>query len=85
MEVELSNSDNNKDGAPPTKKAKQGAGEEKENADAEAESAEKKPATTHILTPADLAKLTELRAEASINAALPGLKSRHAGQNNSFS
>jgi protein SDA1 len=37
-------------------------------------------ATTHILTPADLAKLAELRAEANVTNHLPHSKSRHQQQ-----
>lgn len=82
-EIEISDSDDDDEDGRPAKKTKQDDGEEKENT-AGARPAEKKPtsklATTRILTPADLAKLAELRAEASITAALPG--ARRAGQNN---
>ena len=70
-EIEFSDSDDDKE-APSAKKRKQNEGEEKENnqdvmAD---EKTDKKPslATTRILTPADLAKLAELRAAASGNS-----------------
>ncbi|KAJ5704186.1 hypothetical protein N7493_011324 [Penicillium malachiteum] len=82
-EIEISDSeDEGKDR--PSKKAKQ---EEKAKAEAEAEEPKKadevsketafsKLATTRILTPADLAKLAELRAQASVDAALSGSKRR---------
>ncbi|OQD78537.1 hypothetical protein PENDEC_c001G01849 [Penicillium decumbens] len=53
----------------PSKKAKQDT-EPKENGDSE-ESKISKLATTRILTPADLAKLAELRAQAAVDSALP--------------
>ncbi|KAJ5259282.1 hypothetical protein N7478_012263 [Penicillium angulare] len=65
----------------PSKKAKQ---EEDEKAKANGEEAKTKEsafsklATTRILTPADLAKLAELRAEASVDAAVNGNKRRPA-------
>lgn len=80
VEIDLSDSEDegkNKDKAPPNKKAKQDE-DTKKDAAADAESAFSKLATTKILTPADLAKLAELRAEAAVGAALPGSKSRHA-------
>lgn len=74
-EIELSDSDDDDD-KPPTKKAKQ---EGEEDADEkEKEQKISKLATTRILTPADLAKLAELRAQASVNALLPGAKSKRA-------
>lgn len=78
-EIEMSDSDDEKD-THPAKKAKQSNGDEKENNEADATN---KPnlATTRILTPADLAKLSELRAEAAVNAHLPPSK-RRAAQNN---
>ena len=83
-EIELSDSEDEKENPDrATKKAKHDGEEGKENT--ETDSVEKKPkgnlATTRILTPADLAKLSELRLQASINNTLPGPKSRRAGQN----
>ncbi|OJJ63895.1 hypothetical protein ASPSYDRAFT_38561 [Aspergillus sydowii CBS 593.65] len=78
-EIDLSDSDD-EGGSRPAKKAKQT--DEKENG-AEPETAGSKPdptkpslATTRILTPADLAKLQELRQEAAVNALVPGPKRR---------
>ncbi|KAL4895675.1 SDA1-domain-containing protein [Aspergillus ambiguus] len=79
VEIDLSDSDDEKDG-PPSKKAKQ---EEDKEEPAKSEQ-QKDPltlATTRILTPADLAKLQELRNEAAINSLVSGPKSRR-GQNN---
>ncbi|OJJ45584.1 hypothetical protein ASPZODRAFT_133426 [Penicilliopsis zonata CBS 506.65] len=87
-EIELSDSED-EGGKPPAKKAKQGDSDEKQQQGDEEEDAqaqEKKLstlATTRILTPADLAKLAELRAEASVNALLPGSKTRRTAQSNS--
>lgn len=87
--------DKAKNSGPPNKKAKQVDGEEQnadnpeskdnknEDNDNDNEDAEKqfmKLATTRILTPADLAKLAELRTEAAINDHLP-TKARRAAQN----
>ena len=72
-EIEMSDSDDEKEkDEHPAKKAKQDNGEEKENDANSTEAKEKKPslATTRILTPADLAKLAELRAQASSNPTL---------------
>lgn len=76
-DIEVSDSDDDKE-APPAKKAKGDEGENKQN---DAEKTENKPnlATTRILTPADLAKLAELRAQASANPELPVPK-RAAGK-----
>ncbi|KAL4917799.1 SDA1-domain-containing protein [Aspergillus aurantiobrunneus] len=78
-EIDLSDSDD-EDGSRPAKKAKQT--DDKENG-AESQTAETKPdpkkpslATTRILTPADLAKLQELRQEAAVNALVAGPKRR---------
>jgi protein SDA1 len=77
-DVEIDLSDSEDEGkAPPNKKNKQDE-ETKKDAAADALSEFSKLATTKILTPADLAKLAELRAEAAVGAALPGSKSRHA-------
>ncbi|KAJ5188185.1 hypothetical protein N7491_004509 [Penicillium cf. griseofulvum] len=80
-DVDIVLSDSEDEGKPASKKAKQEE-EVKKDTEKEAE-AEKvidfmKLATTRILTPADLAKLTELRAEAAANATLPGNKGRVA-------
>lgn len=93
-EIELSDSDSDEDGDRPAKKAKQDASanvsENKENnnpenqpqpAEQEQENAGIKLATTRILTPADLAKLHQLRAQASIEGAMPGPKNRRGQQN----
>ena len=76
VEIEISDSDDDK---PIVKRAKLGTPakhteEDKENELDPAVELEKRTstlATTRILTPADLAKLQELRLEASINKALP--------------
>jgi protein SDA1 len=80
-EIDISDSeDEGKDR--PSKKAKQDAEkveekvEETKEDDAPRQSAFSKLATTRILTPADLAKLAELRAEASMEAAVSGNKRR---------
>ncbi|KAJ0425712.1 SDA1-domain-containing protein [Aspergillus carlsbadensis] len=67
-EIDLSDSED-EDGNRPSKKAKQTDEDKPEN---------KLPsiATTRILTPADLAKLQELRQEAAVNALVPGAKRR---------
>jgi protein SDA1 len=72
-EIEISDSEDEK---PAAKKAKLDTAtktetvEEKENADKVLEQKISKLATTKILTPADLAKLQELRLEASVNKAM---------------
>jgi protein SDA1 len=77
-EIEISDSEDDK---PSAKKAKLDStatktenpasnGEEKENADQVLENKISKLATTRILTPADLAKLQELRLEASVTKAM---------------
>jgi len=77
-EIEISDSEDEK---PAAKKAKLDKAvkpdteEEKENADKALEQKISKLATTKILTPADLAKLQELRLEASVNKAM-GKKSQ---------
>lgn len=70
-EIELSDSDD--DESPPAKKAKQGDEEEGKAKSETAKPETKKTnlATTRILTPADLAKLAELRSEAAVNSLLP--------------
>lgn len=78
VEIDLSDSEDEGKG-PPSKKNKQDEDTKKSDA-ADQESAFSKLATTKILTPADLAKLAELRAEAAVGAALPGSKSRQATQ-----
>ena len=94
-EIEISDIE---DDEPPAKKMKQGrdnSGDDREIKKNPAEEplegiAERtslsKFVTTRILTPADLAKLAELRSQASVSALLPGSKSgraRQAGQSSS--
>ncbi|KNG88589.1 SDA1 domain protein [Aspergillus nomiae NRRL 13137] len=86
-EIDLSDSDDEKD-ARPSKKAKQDANnEENVNSETAQDKTEaQKPnianiATTRILTPADLAKLQELRTQAAVDALIPGAKGRR-GQTN---
>ena len=76
VDIEISDSDDDK----PTRKRPKinsmttSQDDDKENATAAATELEKRTstlATTRILTPADLAKLQELRLEASVNRALP--------------
>lgn len=88
-EIEISDSEDDK---PATKKVKLESkvrvesedgkenDDEKENADADKELEQKisKLATTKILTPADLAKLQELRLAASVNKAMGGNKTQSA-------
>ena len=84
-EIEISDSD---DDRPATKRAKldSTAGavdEDKENKTYRAVELETKTstlATTHILTPADLAKLQELRLAASVNKHLPASQRKRAAQ-----
>lgn len=63
----------------PSKKAKQDE-DAKENGAGNQETKISTLATTKILTPADLAKLAELRAQASVDSMMPGSKSRNANQ-----
>ncbi|KAL3447080.1 SDA1-domain-containing protein [Aspergillus insuetus] len=72
-EIDLSDSED-EDGNRPSKKAKQ-ANEDKAT-DSKPENKLPSIATTRILTPADLAKLQELRQEAAVNALVPGGKRR---------
>ncbi|KAL4809190.1 SDA1-domain-containing protein [Aspergillus unguis] len=76
-DAEIDFSDSDDEGSRPSKKAKQ-ADEKEAGETAEAKTDPKKPsiATTRILTPADLAKLQELRQEAAVNALVPGPKRR---------
>lgn len=84
-EIYISDSD---DERPPAKKTKNGtaapeADDDKENADGKSAAAIDKIstlATTRILTPADLAKLQELRLSASVNQALPASQRKRAAQ-----
>lgn len=83
-EIELSDSEDEGKNRP-SKKARQDGEETKENGDKEnggdnPETAFSKLATTRILTPADLAKLAELRAQAAVDSAVSGPKSRRAAQ-----
>jgi protein SDA1 len=82
VEIEMSDSD---DEQPPAKKAKQETVENAENAERPIEEdaatevkATNKLATTRILTPADLAKLAELRSQAAVTSLLPASKSKRA-------
>lgn len=84
VEIEISDSD---DEERPAKKAKAALvpleNEDKENQVQKQEELEKKIstlATSRILTPADLAKLQELRLEASFNKALPASQRKRAAQ-----
>jgi len=77
-EIEISDSEDDRPAvkkvkidAPKTAKEKE---EEKENANKDKEIKVSKLATTKILTPADLAKLQELRLEASVSKAMGGNK-----------
>ncbi|KAJ5819126.1 hypothetical protein N7474_004717 [Penicillium riverlandense] len=81
VEIDLSDSDDDNDKARPSKKAKQDGDETEKKPDAEQEQQKLSTlATTRILTPADLAKLAELRAQASVDSLMPGAKSRRPGQ-----
>lgn len=82
-EINISDDEDNK---PPAKKAKldtvTGQSDDKENTfEEKVEDEEMKAstnlATTRIFTPADLAKLAELRTQASINSLLPSHKAHH--------
>ncbi|KAL3424673.1 SDA1 domain-containing protein [Phlyctema vagabunda] len=85
-EIEISDSEDDKPSAKKTKiepkaeatkdeaSAETSKAEEKEAADKALEQKISKLATTKILTPADLAKLQELRLEASLNKAMGGNK-----------
>lgn len=84
-EIDISDSDDDK---PATKKPKLDSAtakvdDDKENAEDQAATAALKLstlATTRILTPADLAKLQELRLSASINQQLPASQRKRAAQ-----
>ncbi len=84
-EIEISDSDDDK---PAVKRAKLDSAtskvnDDKENAEDQAATAALKLstlATTRILTPADLAKLQELRLSASINQQLPASQRKRAAQ-----
>lgn len=81
------NVSDSEDEAPVLKKQKKSADDESEEdeADAEERAAElermSKLATTTILTPADLAKLQELRSAAAVDRALSGKSQRKRGSN----
>ena len=84
VEIEISDSEDDKR---PAKKAKAASAQQetgdKENQVQKQQEVEKKIstlATSRILTPADLAKLQELRSEASINKALPASQRKRAAQ-----
>ncbi|KAL2833536.1 SDA1-domain-containing protein [Aspergillus pseudoustus] len=72
-EIDFSDSED-EDGNRPAKKAKQA--DQDKVAESQPENKLPSIATTRILTPADLAKLQELRQEAAVNALLPGTKRR---------
>lgn len=77
-EIELSDSENE---GPAAKKSKTNGQKPEGGADKEENEEEKKArisklATTRILTPADLAKLAELRTASNVNALLPNNKSK---------
>lgn len=78
-EIELSDSEDEKEKDPsrPSKKAKQDGTTD----DSKPESKFSTLATTRILTPADLAKLQELRTNAAVDALVPGNKSRKQNSN----
>jgi protein SDA1 len=85
-EIEISDSEDEKPAVkkpkldPKSKAKSEGGDEEKENEDAGKALEQKisKLATTKILTPADLAKLHELRLSASVNKAMGSSKSQSA-------
>ncbi|KAE8351289.1 SDA1-domain-containing protein [Aspergillus coremiiformis] len=83
-EIDLSDSDEEKDSRP-SKKAKPDDNNEEnakpETAQNNSETQKQNIATTRILTPADLAKLQELRTQAAVDALVPGAKGRR-GQTN---
>lgn len=84
-EIDISDSEDDKPSAKKTKLDSSAikAEEDKENADDKASSTVQNPstlATTRILTPADLAKLQELRLARSINQALPASQRKRAAQ-----
>ena len=84
-EIDISDSEDDKLSAKKTKLDSSSfkADEDKENADDKASSTVENPstlATTRILTPADLAKLQELRLANSINQALPASQRKRAAQ-----
>ena len=88
-EIEISDSEDEKPAAKKAKldpkakakaedKVEEGEGKENEDTDKALEQKISKLATTKILTPADLAKLQELRLSASLNKAMGGSKSQSA-------
>ncbi|KIX02493.1 uncharacterized protein Z518_08434 [Rhinocladiella mackenziei CBS 650.93] len=82
-EVDISDRESEcEDGKPTAKKVRFDAGEEW---DSEPQSTTQPPksdlATSQILTPADLAKLQELRTTASVSSLMKNHKSHHAAQN----
>ena len=84
-EIDISDSEDDKLSAKKTKLDSSSfkTDEDKENADDKASSTVENPstlATTRILTPADLAKLQELRLANSINQALPASQRKRAAQ-----
>ena len=84
-EIDISDSEDDKPGAKKTKLDTSAikADEDKENAEEKATFTTENPsklATTRILTPADLAKLQELRLAGSINQALPASQRKRNAQ-----
>ena len=84
-EIHISDSEDDKPGAkkPKLESSAIKADEDKENADEKATSTVENPSTlasTRILTPADLAKLQELRLANSINQSLPASQRKRAAQ-----
>lgn len=85
-EIELSDSEDekDKDSSRPSKKAKQDDTNDNKSEskdDSKPESKFSTLATTRILTPADLAKLQELRTSAAVDALVPGNKNRKQNAN----
>lgn len=83
-EIEMSDSDDDNE-KPQAKKAKQVDGESEAGKDDAATEKKSNLATTRILTPADLAKLAELRTEAAVNDHLPSSKTQRAKKANNDS
>ncbi|PLB37428.1 SDA1 family protein [Aspergillus candidus] len=87
-EIELSDSEDEKDKDPsrPSKKAKQDGATNDEKSESKDDSKPENKfstlATTRILTPADLAKLQELRTNAAVDALVPGNKSSRKQNSN---
>ncbi|KAE8150878.1 SDA1-domain-containing protein [Aspergillus avenaceus] len=80
-EIDLSDSEDEKEGRPAKKAKQDGEDKDKTGSEDKAETKKQNLATTRILTPADLAKLQELRSQAAVDALVPGTKNRR-GQTN---